>query len=134
MADKKVLDIVDIEVEEKAEQKEVAKQDPEVKQYSMQANELGKIKSVHFGFQNNLFGLFMVLGNDRYSVPSQYSYNPSYNGPEGTSKYMENMVKATETLLRTAKVSSVEFLLNMAVMVSFKEDQITGFRILTEVL
>lgn len=97
-----------------------------------QFKQLGKIKSVNFGFNEYLFGLNLTLEGKSWGTCTGYYYNPSYKGDN--TEYIKEMLDNVQKLLKDAKVDSVEKLLNKPIEVIFEGSLLKNFRILTEVL
>jgi len=98
--------------------------------------ELGKIESVKFGYNEYLFGLSLTLTGASWGTNTGYYYNPSATdvSPEENNKYLEEMIHNIQKLLKDAKVDSVEGLKNKPILCRFEKNSIKDFRILTEVL
>lgn len=98
--------------------------------------ELGKIESVKFGFEEYLFGLSLTLSGKSWGVGTGYYYNPNATNvtEEENDKYLKEMTDKIQKLLKDAKVNSIHDLKNKPVLCTFDGSLIKDFRILTEVL
>lgn len=95
--------------------------------------ELGKIKSVSFGWSEYLFGLNLTLGGEGWGTSTGIYYNPTYKN-ESQELHSVAMLSKVQELLKDAKVETVDKLLNKPIEATFEGTILRDFRILTEVL
>lgn len=98
----------------------------------MERKELGKINSVRFGYWEFMFGLHLELGGSAWGTMTSYDYNPSYKGD--ITYVALKMLNDIQSLLKSAKVDSVEKLKNIPIEATFEDNLLKGFRVLEEVL
>lgn len=107
---------------------------------------LGKIESVSFGlggYQGAMLGLHVTLGDGSWGVGDskanwdseriKWTKNTQWTESERDVFYAEIM-RYVSKLLKEAKVDSVDKLKGIPVEVTFDGNQLTEWRILTEVL
>lgn len=107
---------------------------------------LGKIEEVHFGlggYQGAMLGLHVTLGDGGWGVGHsksnwdseriKWTENTQWTESDRDMWYSEIM-RYVSTLLKDAKVNSVDMLKGKPVEVTFDGDSLKSWRILTEVL
>ncbi|HRT03820.1 MAG TPA: hypothetical protein P5513_07765 [Candidatus Diapherotrites archaeon] len=107
---------------------------------------LGRIENVKFGiggYQNAMIGLHITLGNNDWGVQDsrsawdaeniKYSKNSKWTEADRDKKYAE-IVRYLSKLLKDAKVNSIDKLKGIPVEVTFEDNMLKEWRILTEVL
>jgi len=107
---------------------------------------LGRIENVKFGiggYQNAMIGLHITLGNNDWGVQDsrsawdaeniKYSKNSKWTEADRDKKYAE-IVRYLSKLLKDAKVNSINKLKGIPVEVTFEDNMLKEWRILTEVL
>lgn len=107
---------------------------------------LGKIEKVHFGlggYQGAMIGLHVTLGDGSWGVGDsranwdaeqiKWSEHTKWTEEERDQSYAEIM-RYVSTLLKEAKVNSVDMLKGKPVEVTFDGNTLKSWRILTEVL
>ena len=107
---------------------------------------LGRIENVKFGiggYQNAMIGLHITLGNNGWGVQDsrsawdaeniKYSKNSKWTEADRDKKYAE-IVRYLSKLLKDAKVNNIDKLKGIPVEVTFEDNMLKEWRILTEVL
>ena len=98
----------------------------------MVEKQLGKIRSVSFGYNEYTFGLHLILGGANWGVSTSIHYNPTYKELED-STVTETMWRI-QALLKDAGVDTVDKLKDKPIEVVFDGNFLKDFRILTEVI